>query len=182
MKNILRSVAVALVCAVIPVGASAQMGEEITEHIPLVGSDSNDMPISALPEQVVQAARTAVPGIALIDADKEVHDGQTVYEIDGELDGEEYEIEVSADGTVLELEGGEGADADDDADRDEDVALNDVPQVVLDAARAAVPGLEPDSAEREEEDGRILYEIKGTVGTDKHEVEVWQDGTVHEVD
>ena len=50
----------------------------------------------------------------------EVEDGKTVYEGEVTVDGKKWEIEVAADGTVLEREAADGDDDDDDADDDDD--------------------------------------------------------------
>ncbi len=50
---------------------------------------------------------------------KEVEDGKTVYEAELTIDGKKWEIEVGADGSVLEREAADGDDDDDDADDDD---------------------------------------------------------------
>ena len=78
------------------------------------GDDDNEVeiPLSEVPEHVKAAALAAVPGIILEEAERETEDGRVVYGLEGEVDGREYEVEVSADGTVLEIE----ADDEDDDD------------------------------------------------------------------
>ena len=49
----------------------------------------------------------------------EVEDGKTVYEGEVTVDGKKWEIEVAADGTVLEREAADGDDDDDDDDADD---------------------------------------------------------------
>ncbi len=76
-----------------------------------------DIPLSEVPEAIIAAAQAAVPGIELTGAEVEKTDSTLVYELEGTVDGAEFEIEISADGTVL---GTEAADEDDDDDDDED--------------------------------------------------------------
>ena len=76
--------------------------------------DEVEIPLSEVPANVLAAARAAVPGIVFEEAERETEDGRIVYELEGEANGKEYEIEVSADGTVLEVE------EEDDEDEDED--------------------------------------------------------------
>jgi len=73
----------------------------------LVGSTAwadKEIPLSEVPDAVMQAAMAAVEGIKIKEAEVEEEDGQTVYELEGKANGVEYEIEVSADGKVLEVE------------------------------------------------------------------------------
>jgi len=65
-----------------------------------------------VPEPALTAAQGAVEGITLTEAEMETEDGQTVYVLEGEAAGKEYEIEVTADGKVLEVE--EETEQDDD--------------------------------------------------------------------
>jgi uncharacterized membrane protein YkoI len=74
---------------------------------------------------------------------------------------------------------------DDDEDEDEfeeDVALDDLPQLVRDAVLAAVPGLQLTSAEIEIEAGKTAYCVHGTLDGESMEVEVAPDGTVLEIE
>lgn len=73
----------------------------------LVGSTAwadKEIPLSEVPDVVMQAALGAVEGIKFKEAEVEEEDGQTVYELEGKANGVKYEVEVSADGTVLEVE------------------------------------------------------------------------------
>ena len=65
---------------------------------------------------------------------------------------------------------------------DEDVALADVPANVKDAALQAVPGLTLTSAERETEDGHVVFSLSGTADGKEYEVEVSPNGTVQEIE
>ncbi len=69
------------------------------------------IPLSEVPAPALEAARAAVEGIVLTEAEVEEEDGQLVYEIEGRANGKEYEIEVTAEGEVLEIE---QEDADED--------------------------------------------------------------------
>lgn len=71
-----------------------------------------EIPLSEVPDVVLDAAKGAVEGIVFSEAEMETLDGKTVYELEGTANGVEYEIEVAADGTVLEIE----KEGDDDED------------------------------------------------------------------
>ncbi|MHC4517043.1 MAG: PepSY domain-containing protein [Planctomycetota bacterium] len=95
--------------------------------------DEQEIPLSEVPAEALQAARAAVDGITLTEAEMEEEDGQTVYVVEGTADGVEYEIEVAADGKVLEVEQedeedeedeeGDDDDEEDDDDDDDDDAM-----------------------------------------------------------
>lgn len=85
------------------------------------GTDcEKDIALSEVPEAALNAAKAAVPGITLCEAEVEVEAGKTTYEVEGTADGKEYEIEVTADGKVLEVEEDDDEDDDDDDDDEDD--------------------------------------------------------------
>jgi uncharacterized membrane protein YkoI len=77
--------------------------------------DEREIPLSEVPAAARAAAEGAVPGIRLTEAEVEEEGGRLVYELEGVADGKEYEIEVTAEGEVLEVE-----EAGDDDDEDDD--------------------------------------------------------------
>jgi uncharacterized membrane protein YkoI len=60
--------------------------------------------LAAVPAGVIAAATKALPGINLTDAEYEEEDGLMVYELEGTLGEARYEIEVTPEGEVLEVE------------------------------------------------------------------------------
>ncbi len=62
------------------------------------------IPLSQVPAAALKAAEAAVEGIVLTGAEVEEEDGRPVYEIQGHTKGMEYEIEVTADGRVIDIE------------------------------------------------------------------------------
>ncbi len=80
-----------------------------------------DVPLSEVPQEALKAAQGAVDGITITEAEMEKEDGETVYIFDGELNGKEYEIEVTPEGKVLEVEEEAEDDEDDDDGKDDDV-------------------------------------------------------------
>jgi len=60
--------------------------------------------LSEVPAPVIAAAKDAVKGIVLIEAEMEKEDGQTVYDLEGTADGKTYRIEVTPEGKVIEIE------------------------------------------------------------------------------
>ena len=67
-------------------------------------SDDTDISLAEVPPIVIAAGQQAVPGIRFSEADLETEDGQQVYELEGTRDGVDYEIEITPEGKVLEVE------------------------------------------------------------------------------
>ena len=84
------------------------------ESLESMFENEKEIPLSDVPQPAIAAAEGAVEGIALTEAEMEEEDGQTVYVLEGEAAGKEYEIEVTADGEVLEVEEETEDEADDD--------------------------------------------------------------------
>ncbi len=68
------------------------------------GDDDEKVPVSAVPEIVLEAANNAVAGGEITEVEREDEDGEVIYEVEKVVDGTEYEIEVTADGVVKEVE------------------------------------------------------------------------------
>jgi uncharacterized membrane protein YkoI len=149
--------------------------------------DEEKVPLSEVPKVVLDAAKAKVPGGTITAAEMETEDGVTTYDVVIVLDGVEYEVEVTADGTVKEVEkegddeedSDEEDDADEDSDQEEEVALSDVPVIVLEAAKEAVPDGNIKKVEKEVEDGEAIYDVEMVV---RYEVEVTAKGEVKEVE
>jgi hypothetical protein len=77
-----------------------------------------EVPLSEVPAEALKAAQGAVDGVTITEAEMEKEDGQTVYVFEGEANGKEYEIEVTPEGKVLEVE--EEADEEDEGEDDDD--------------------------------------------------------------
>lgn len=78
-----------------------------------------EVPLSEVPAEALEAAQGAVDGVTITEAEMEKEDGETVYIFEGEANGKEYEIEVTAGGKVLEVEE-EAEEAKDDEGEDDD--------------------------------------------------------------
>lgn len=76
----------------------------VTAHITLGDGDEKKVSLDKVPQKVIDAAKKAVKGIKITEAEVEEEDGRLVYELEGTADGKEYEIEVTEDGKVLEVE------------------------------------------------------------------------------
>ena len=81
--------------------------------------DEQEIALAEVPDAVMKAAQGAVEGIVLTEAEMEQEDGRVVYEVEGMADGQEYEMEITAAGEVLEVEREDGDD-DEEEDNDDD--------------------------------------------------------------
>jgi len=68
-------------------------------------SNEIDIPLSEVPANIITIVQNALPGITLTEAEKETRDETVIYELKGKLiNGKKYEIEIAADGTIIEVE------------------------------------------------------------------------------
>jgi hypothetical protein len=84
------------------------------------GETEEEIPLSEVPAKILEAAEKAVPGIEFTEAEIEKTDDGVIYELEGILNEERYEIEISAEGKVLEVELEDEDDADNNSDDDND--------------------------------------------------------------
>lgn len=94
-------------------------GDPASAVRPAAADDDDEQAIAldAVPPAVRAAALARLPGFVLVSAETETEHGRLVYSLEGTVAGERHEIELTADGQVLEVE--TGAD-DDDHDGDDD--------------------------------------------------------------
>ncbi len=76
-----------------------------------ISGDERDIPISEIPGAVLKAAQEALPGVQFTEAEMEESNDGITYELEGIKGDFEYEIELTAEGIVLEIE--QERDADD---------------------------------------------------------------------
>jgi uncharacterized membrane protein YkoI len=68
-------------------------------------SGTENISLSEVPDNVIEVAKTTLPGITLKKAEREIKDHIMVYELEGKLDnGKEYEIKITETGTLIEAE------------------------------------------------------------------------------
>jgi uncharacterized membrane protein YkoI len=142
--------------------------------------EEEEIPLSEVPAKVLEAANNAVPGGEVKGVEMEIEDGVTIYDVEKVVEGVEYEIEVTANGTVKEVEKegeieDEEDDYDDDGEKEEDVSLSDVPDVILKSAKEAVPDGKITEVEKEVDDGETIYEVEIVV---RYEVLIKPNGDV----
>ena len=66
---------------------------------------TEQVPVDEVPRAVMGAVEKTLPGITIEKASRQIKDKTMVYKLEGELaSGEEYEIEITEAGTVIEVE------------------------------------------------------------------------------
>lgn len=112
MKNLLLPQAlllgiIGLGCQSVDQGGPSAARDDKDDH-------EQELALSDVPQAVKDAALAAVPGLLMSEAETELENGVRTYCIEGSADGKEYEIEISADGRVLEVETEDEDEEDDD--------------------------------------------------------------------
>jgi hypothetical protein len=79
-----------------------------------------EIPLSEVPPEALHAAQDAIDDIVITEAEIEEEDGQTIYVFEGDANGRKYEIEVTPEGKVLEVEREDEDDDEDDDDEEDD--------------------------------------------------------------
>ncbi|UCC94361.1 MAG: PepSY-like domain-containing protein [Candidatus Omnitrophota bacterium] len=131
-----------------------------------------EMPLSGVPQEVIDAAKEEIPGIKLIEAEMvTTDDGRTFYEIEGKLGREVYELKIKPEGKVLF------------AGHEKEIRLYKVPERVIAAAKRRVKGIRVIEAEKiTKMNGEILYEIEGRVKGQTYELLITPKGKIIETD
>lgn len=74
--------------------------------------------------------------------------------------------------------GPKSSDSKASAEDEEKIPLEQVPQVVKDAAQKAVPGIVIAEVEKEVENGAVVFEVEGTAGGKEYELKISAAGQV----
>ena len=148
-----------------------------------LAADSDHVVLEELPEAVRDALDSAAPGIIIDEIELDSDDPEAlIYEIEGEWDGREIELEISGLGEVLEVESEDEDDEEDEDDNEQSLTFEELPENIADIVLALFPNIVPDEVEREEEDGVVVYEIEGLNGEDEVSVEIAESGEVLELE
>jgi len=160
----------AIVCLALCIGALATKQAMDSE---------TEVSIKDVPAAVRVTIEAEAQGGTIEEIEMGTEKGQTVYEADVIIDGQEVEIQVAPDGKLL---GKETDDEGDDEDDEKEIPLSEVPAEALKAAQGAVDGITITEAEVEEEDGQTVYVLEGKANGKEYEIEVTPEGKVLEVE
>jgi len=125
MKNALWLLVLAPAALCACGSASSRSGADAPASASLAAAPADDddaeeaVALSAVPAGVMSAAQGAVSGITFSSAEREVEGGATVYSLCGTANGKKYEVEVTSDGKVVEVEDCDDCDECDGEDDDD---------------------------------------------------------------
>jgi uncharacterized membrane protein YkoI len=167
-----------------------QNGGEVELTVALDGTIvevETEVAMDSLPAAVAAALAQAAEGAEVKEISKEVtywvitlkrlDAPETTYEAELIKDGKEIEIEVAADGTILEQEVKDD-DGDDDDEDEEKVSIDEVPAAVQSTILKEAAGGTIKEIERETEDGKTIYEAEVIINGQEVEIKVAADGTL----
>jgi uncharacterized membrane protein YkoI len=141
-----------------------------------------ELEVKDLPKAVVKALEDKYPKAELKEADE-------VTKVDGKkeklayyvvevktADKKTLEVQVDPDGKVLK------SDEEKPAAKEEKIPLDKVPDKVMAAIKDRFAGADVTSAEKETEDGQVVYDIELTHKDRKYEMDIKEDGTILEIE
>ena len=137
--------------------------------VPGARADEEKVALKDVPKAVMDAVQKKFPGAELVEAEKEVEEGKTTFEVELKDKGRSIDVSLKPNGTILEIE--------------TEVAAKDLPKAVTEALMAKYPGATIKEAEEVvtyEGDKEVkAYEVKVTTAAKKSfEVKVSTDGKV----
>jgi uncharacterized membrane protein YkoI len=154
-------------------------------------SPEGDLPVTLdeCPRAVQKTIRAHLDGGDIIELERTTDHGEVLFEVDVRHDDRIVEFDVAENGAFRGYEADDDSDdafeADDDDDVDEmeeAIPLDQLPAHIVDAALAAVPGIELTEAEIEREGDARIYEVEGVLDGVEYEIEIDDAGVVLEIE
>ena len=118
--------------------------------------------LGELPKLVVDAIRKEVPEGVLRQAKKEMEDDQPVFDVDGTVKGLDFDMKVTPEGTVIEV--------------NRELKAENLPTAITESLKQTAAGATIRGIERQWAKGRTIYEIKLTAEGRKLTLEFAEDG------
>lgn len=169
--------AVLVICGVV-VGVGAVATQRMMD-------DDITVSIDAVPTAVKATILAQAQGNAIREIEMDTENGRTVYEAEVVIDGQETDIRVAADGTLLGAELDDEGDDEDDEDEAEDedgdevqVSLEGLPEAVRATLLKEAPNAQIKELEEETEDGRTQYAADVVIDGRLFDIEIAPDGTL----
>lgn len=147
-----------------------------------IADNEREVSIEEVPTDVMTTILAEAQGADIGEIEMETEDGQVVYEAEVIIDGQEVDIQVAADGTLLGKETDEDDDDEEDEDEDEEeeqiISLDAVPAAVKATIEKEAAGAEIREVEMETEDGVTVYEAEVIIDGQEVDLKVAADGTL----
>lgn len=148
---------------------SQPAADDVTSAEPVQTSNKQMVPVAEVPREVTSVALGRVPDLKLASAESETRDGRRYFDIGGTTaDGAEIELDIMEEGGRWRV-----------VETQRDIAYSDAPEAIREAARRHDVSFAPTRViESKQEDGLVIYELYGPVGSDRQgrKVEVKWDG------
>ena len=173
--NVMKRKNVVLVAVLVIAGVVVGIGAVATTRM---ANEDILVSIDAVPALVRATILAEAQGNAIQEIEMETADGQTVYEAEVVIDGQETDILVAADGTLLGTEVDDEDDDEDEDDEDVQVSLDDLPEAVRATLLQEAPNAEIKELELETEDGRAQYAADVVIDGQVFDIEIAPDGTL----
>jgi uncharacterized membrane protein YkoI len=163
---------IAIVCLALCIGAVATKQAFDGEK---------EVTIDEIPAAVKTTILAEANGATIQEIEMETEDGKAVYEAEVIIDGQEVDIVVAPDGTLLGKEMEDDDECDDDEEEiEEEISLDQVPEAVKTTMLKEADGAQIEEVVKETEDGKVVYEAEFEVDGQDVEIEVASDGTLLE--
>ena len=171
--NVMKRKNVVLVGILVIAGVVVGIGAVATQRMT---DEDVEVSIDAVPAAVRATILAEAQGNTIQEVEMENENGQTVYEAEVIIDGQEIDILVAADGTLLGTE----IDDEDEQENDDDVevSLDGLPEAVRVTLLKEAPNAEIKEIELETEDGRTQYAADVVIDGQVFDIEIAPDGTL----
>jgi biopolymer transport protein ExbD len=108
-------------------------------------ADETKIPLDQVPAAVKDAVKKKFPDAKMEEAEKEVKDGKTTFELLIKEDGKKITVSLKEDGTILEIE--------------KEISAKDLPEAVASAVKSKYPSGTVKKAEEVTVDEKVTYEV-----------------------
>ena len=113
--------------------------------MPAAWAEEEKVPLDKLPKAVTAAVKAKFPDAELKGAEKEVADGKTIYEVSLKFKGSDYDVSLTPEGKIIEIE--------------KVIAAKDLPTAVVKGLDQKYPKAKITLAEEITKDNTISYEV-----------------------
>ena len=131
-------------------------------------------------DQVPAAVKATIlkesAGGKITEIERETKNGKVTYEAEFMLNGQEVEIEIAPDGTIL------GREMETEEDDEDELPVGQVPEPARAALMKLAGGAKIVNFERDQEHGAVVYEAEWVANGTKHEAAVTEDGALLEIE
>jgi uncharacterized membrane protein YkoI len=164
-----------LIVVMVVAGLALCIGAVATKQI---AEQEQEVSIDQVPEAVKATILAEAKGGTIQEIEMETENGQTVYEAEVIIDGQETDIEVAANGTLLGKEAENDEDEDENEESEQQVSIDQVPPAVKATILKEAEGGTIKEIESETENGQTIYDADVVIDGKEFEIKVAADGTL----